>query len=82
LAVTRSRRICAISLPRTGNATFSESVRRKRIFWSGGEIGHQPCEKFETGKLDGVNLQSTPADEAQKAGDALWRLDAARATPK
>jgi len=51
-------------------------------FWSGGKIGHQLCEKFETGKLDGVNLQSTSADEAQNAGDALWRLDAARATPK
>src|SRR6516225_1059414 len=49
---------------------------------SGGEIGHQLCEKFETGKLDGVNLQSTAADEAQNAGDALWRLDAAGATPK
>jgi len=53
-----------------------------RDFWSGGKIGHQLCEKFETGKLDGVNLQSTSADEAQNAGDALWRLDAARATPK
>ncbi len=46
---------------------------------SGGEIGHQLYNKFGAGKLNGVNFQSAPADEAQGAGYGFWRLDAARA---
>jgi len=46
---------------------------------SGGEIGHQLYNEFGAGKLNGVNFQSAPADEAQGAGYGFWRLDAARA---
>lgn len=47
---------------------------------SGGEIGHQLYKKFGAGKLDGVDFQSVPTDEAERAGDGFWRLDAALAT--
>ncbi len=46
---------------------------------SGGEIGHQLYNEFGAGKLNGVNFQSAPADEAQGAGYGFWRPDAARA---
>ena len=46
---------------------------------SGGEIGYELYDELGAGKLDGVNFQRVPADEAQGAGDGLWRLDAARA---
>src|SRR5216683_5835018 len=49
---------------------------------SGGEIGHQFYDELGAGKLDGVNFQSAPADEAQGAGYGFWRLDAARAAPE
>jgi len=72
-----------LHFPRGGVKSYSGDTSTSRSgLGSGGEIGHQLCEKFETGKLYGVKLESTPADEAQDAGYALWRLDAARATPK
>jgi hypothetical protein len=43
-----------------------------------GEIGQQLDDEFGAGKLDGVNLQSVPADEAQDVGYRSWRVDAAR----
>ena len=46
---------------------------------SGGEIGHQLYKEFGAGKLDGVDFQSVPTDEAQGAGYGFWRLDAALA---
>jgi len=76
-------------LPRLQRSTFRmadlklcDSSASRSELSTGGKIRHQLCEKFETGKLDGVNLQSTRADEVQNSGDALWRLDAARATKK
>ena len=47
---------------------------------SGGEIGHQLYKEFGAGKLDGVDFQSVPTDEAEGAGYGFWRLDAALAT--
>jgi hypothetical protein len=44
---------------------------------SGGKIGHQLYNKFGAGKLNGVNFQSAPADEAQGAGYGFCRLVAA-----
>ena len=72
----------APSLLPDGRCNIFGKCPKEADFRSGGEIGHQLYEKFETGKLDGVNLKSTPAHEAQNAGDASWWLDAARATPK
>jgi cell filamentation protein len=46
---------------------------------SGGEIGQQLDDELGAGKLDGVDFQSAPADEAQDAGYRFRRLDAARA---
>jgi len=40
----------------------------------------RPCDQFETDKLDGVNLQSVPADEAQRTRYLSWRLNACRTT--
>ena len=47
---------------------------------SGGETGHQLHKEFGAGKLDGVDFQSVPTDEAEGAGYGFWRLDAALAT--
>ena len=44
-----------------------------------GMIGHQLYKEFGASKLDGVDFQSVPTDEAQDAGYGFWRLDAARA---
>jgi superfamily I DNA/RNA helicase len=49
-------------------------------FGSGGEIGHQLYNELGAGKLDSVDFQSVPTDEAKRAGYFLWRLDAALAT--
>ena len=46
---------------------------------SGGEIGHQLYKKFRAGKLDSVNFQGVPTDEAKRAGYLLWGLEAALA---
>ena len=42
------------------------------------EIGHELYKEFGAGKLDCVDFQSVPADEAQRAGHGFWGLDAAR----
>jgi hypothetical protein len=52
---------------------------RRSGLGSGGEIGHQLYKEFGARKLDGVDFQSVPTDEAQDAGYGFWRLDAARA---
>jgi hypothetical protein len=49
---------------------------------SGGEFGDQLYKEFGATKLDGVDFQSAPADEAQGDGYGFWRLDAARAAPE
>jgi hypothetical protein len=56
-----------------------QSEPRSAVFGSGGEIGHQLYKEFGAGKLDCVDFQSVPTDEAQGAGYNFWRLDAARA---
>ena len=56
--------------------TFS---RRRPGLGSGGEIGHQLYEEFGASKLDSVDFQSVPTDEAQNACYGFWWLDAARA---
>ena len=48
-------------------------------FGSLGKAGHQLYNQFGDGKLDSVNLQGMPADEAQRACDGSWRLTPARA---
>ena len=53
---------------------------RRSGLGSGGEIGHQLYKEFGAGKLDGVDFQSVPTDEAEGAGYGFWRLDAALAT--
>lgn len=58
--------------------TLGRQSKRCR-FRSGGEIGHQLYKEFGAGKLDCVDFQSVPTDEAQGAGYGFWRLDAARA---
>ena len=45
-------------------------------------MGHQLYNEFGAGKLNGVNFQSAPANEAQGDGYGFWRLDAARAALK
>src|SRR5712671_1267552 len=49
---------------------------------TGGEIRQKLDAELEGGELNGVNLQCVTADEAQDAGNGLWRLDAARAAPE
>ena len=44
---------------------------------SGGEIGHHLDYEFEASELDGVNLQSVAADEAQDGRYRWWRVDTA-----
>ena len=39
---------------------------------------HQLCDELESGQLDGVNLQSVPADEAQRISYQFWWLKACR----
>jgi hypothetical protein len=56
-----------------------EAKQRSAVSGSGGEIGHQLYKEFGAGKLDCVDFQSVPTDEAQGAGYNFWRLDAARA---
>ena len=46
---------------------------------SGREIGHQLYKEFRAGKLDSVNFQSAPTDEAKHASYLLWGLEAALA---
>ena len=43
---------------------------------------HHIYDEFEDGKLDGVNLQSVPADEAQRTGYKFGRLNARRTAQK
>jgi hypothetical protein len=52
---------------------------RRSDLGSGCEIGQQLYKEFRAGKLDCVDFQSVPTDEAQDAGYGFWRLDAARA---
>ena len=56
------------------------SKQSKKCIRSGGEIGHQLYKEFGAGKLDGVDFQSVPTDEAEGAGYGFWRLEAALAT--
>ena len=59
--------------------TLRRSEARSAVFGSGGEIGHELYKEFGAGKLDCVDFQSVPTDEAQGARYGFWRLDAARA---
>ena len=59
--------------------TLRSKQSRSAVFRSGGEIGHQLYKEFGAGKLDCVDFQSVPTDEAQGAGYGFWRLEAARA---
>ena len=43
------------------------------------EIGHELYKEFGAGKLDSVNLQGVPPDEAKRAGYLLRGLEAALA---
>ena len=43
------------------------------------EIGQQLDKELRAGKLDGVNCQGVPTDEAERAGYLLWGLEAALA---
>ena len=63
-----------MGLSNRGRSKASSAVLR-----SGGEIGHQLYKEFGAGKLDCVDFQSVPTDEAQGAGYGFWRLDATRA---
>ena len=62
------------------------TLERRRVSFAGlgswGEIGQQLYKEFGDGKLDRVDFQGVPADEAQGAGYSFWRLDAARAAQK
>src|SRR5258705_657149 len=58
---------------------LGRSKARSAVFRSGGEIGHQLYKEFGAGKLDCVDFQSVPTDEAKGAGYGFWRLDATRA---
>jgi len=58
---------------------LGRSKARSAVFRSGGEIGHQLYKEFGAGKLDCVDFQSVPTDEAQGAGYGFRRSDAARA---
>ena len=58
---------------------YVESKGRSAGLGSWGEIGQQLYKEFGDGKLDRVDFQGVPADEAQGAGYTFWRLDAARA---
>ena len=44
------------------------------------EIGQQLYKELGTCKLNSVNFQSVPADEAQNVDYGIWRLDATRST--
>ena len=46
-------------------------------FESGREIGHQLYKEFRAGKLDSVNFEGVPTDEAKRAGYLLRGLEAA-----
>src|SRR6267142_3498100 len=59
--------------------TVRSKQSKKCCFRSGGEIGHQLYKEFGAGKLDCVDFQSVPTDEAQGAGYGFRRSDAARA---
>src|SRR5258708_39548014 len=59
---------------------LGRSKARSAVFRSGGEIGHQLYKEFGAGKLDCVDFQSVPTDEAQGAGYGFWRVDGARGT--
>ena len=71
-------------LPFLRTLPFQERIARQvalcASLGSGGEIGHQLYKEFRSGKLDGVDFQSVPTDEAEGAGYGFWRLDAALAT--
>ncbi len=56
-----------------------EAKQERSGLGSGREIAHQLYNEFGDGKLDSVNFQGVPADEAQRPCYGLWRLDAARA---
>jgi len=64
-----------------GTLIFKSSARAFATIdlGSGCEIGQQLYKEFGAGKLDRVDFQSVPTDEAQDAGYGFWRLDAARA---
>src|SRR5258708_38349899 len=59
---------------------LGRSKARSAVFRSGGEIGHQLYREFGAGKLDCVDFQSVPTDEAHVAGYGCWRVDGARGT--
>jgi hypothetical protein len=63
------------------DAAFQNVVRYcfVRELVSGGESGEQLYKELRAAKLNGVDFQSAPADEAQGASYGFWRLDAARA---
>jgi hypothetical protein len=51
-------------------------------FESGREIGQQLYKEFRAGKLDRVNFQGVPTDEAKRGSYFLWGLKAALAPPE
>ena len=56
-----------------------EAKQERSGLESGREIGQQLDKEFRAGKLDGVNCQGVPTDEAERAGYHLWGLEAALA---
>ncbi len=53
---------------RAGRRATMRRVPARSCLGSGGEIGHQLYKELGAGKLNGVDFQSVPADEAQGAG--------------
>ena len=59
-----------------------EAKQERSGLGSGREVAHQLYNEFGEGKLDSVNFQGVPTDEAQHACYRLWWLDATRAAQK
>jgi hypothetical protein len=78
IAVIRSRLSFLRALP-VQNISHAKLLCG-RVSESRGEIGYQLYKEFGAGKLDGVDFQSVPTDEAEDVGEGFWRLDAALAT--
>jgi hypothetical protein len=78
-----SRSMMAMWIPARATEIKKSDVEAKQEccgFESGREIGHQLYSEFGDGKLDGVDFQGVPTDEAKRACYFLWRLEAALAT--
>lgn len=75
-------RLCGAFHRRGRSMDMAALAKAEYGLGSGGEIGDQLYDQLGAGKLDSINFQSVPADEAQDAGYRFWGLDAARATPE